>query len=104
MRSVKDKERTEPASAPDPFKRVCAAFGCPELGTITSSNVGPAGECQWFCRFHFGETFDRWPEITRERRLFWDAYREEPKEAEEVTAEYISKVKEELKKFAMRVA
>ena len=84
-----------------PFKRMCCVFGCPELGSISNSNAGPASECQWFCRFHFGETSDRWPDITRSRRLFHDnppPKVEEPKV--EVTPEYIAKVREELKHFA----
>lgn len=46
---------------------LCRAFGCPERGTISHSNVGPAGDSDWYCRFHFGVESHLWPEITRER-------------------------------------
>ena len=72
----KNNEIVETKKSKSAFSRVCSAFGCPELGTITSSNVGDASESSWFCRFHFNETPDRWPDITRQRRLFWNDYRE----------------------------
>lgn len=88
------------AELPSGVDRKCTVFGCPESGTISPSNVGPAAEAQWFCRFHFGETADRWPEITRQRRLFWDNHRPQKDEPVEVTPRYIATVREELGRFA----
>ena len=82
-----------------PFERMCCAFGCPELGSISNSNAGPASECQWFCRFHFGETSDRWPEITRSRRLFHDNPPKAAVAAVEVTPEFIAQAQAELGRF-----
>ena len=69
MRSVKEKPGLSVIVVDHPTKRPCNAFGCPELGSISHSNAGPAPPDSWFCRWHFGETADRWPEITRQRRL-----------------------------------
>ena len=68
MRSVKDRAPAEPAVV-HPFNRPCNAFGCPELGTISHSNAGPAPQDSWFCRFHFGRPASEWPEITRHLRV-----------------------------------
>ena len=96
----KNHEIVETKQVKPAFSRICSAFGCPELGSITASNVGDASDSNWFCRFHFNETADRWPEITRQRRLFWNDYREPEKPKVIVTPEYISRVKEELRQFA----
>lgn len=69
MRSVKQKADTMPAVVPHPSQRPCNAFGCPELGSISHSNAGPAPHDSWFCRHHFGAPADRWPEITRRLRV-----------------------------------
>lgn len=53
--------------------RPCAAFGCPELGSISHSNAGPAPAESWFCRWHVGAAATEWPEITRRRRLARDS-------------------------------
>lgn len=59
-----------PADAPaSPQDRRCAAFGCPELGTITHSTSGASGACTWLCRHHFAAESDEWAEITRRLRV-----------------------------------
>lgn len=55
------------------WRTPCHAFGCPEIGTISGSNVGPADMTDWLCRHHFGRPAHDWPEITRARRLALDA-------------------------------
>lgn len=69
MRSVREKAETLPAVAAHPSERPCNAFGCPEIGSISHSNAGPAPADSWFCRWHFGTKASQWPEITRQRRL-----------------------------------
>jgi len=60
----------QPADTPaSPQDRRCAAFGCPELGTITHSTAGASAACTWFCRHHFGAAADEWAEITRRLRV-----------------------------------
>lgn len=91
----------EPAPVVTPFSRPCEAFGCPEIGAISPSNAGPADQAKWFCRHHFGETADTWPEITRRRRVARDAAEiPEDKPKVEVTPKYIAGVRNELVKFA----
>lgn len=100
MRNAKD--RTEVVKQDfGPLKRMCCVFGCPELGSISPSNVGPASEAQWFCRFHFGESSDKWPEITRLRIRANDNPPSVQVETKvDVTPEYIAQVREELRRFA----
>ena len=58
--------RDQQDERPSPTVRLCAAFGCPERGTI-SANGG-----DWVCRYHFGANPGDWPEVTRQRRIAAD--------------------------------
>jgi hypothetical protein len=41
----------------------CAAHGCPLPGSISPSAYTTENSL-WFCRFHFGEPAEKWPQIT----------------------------------------
>ena len=102
MRSVKERPADEPSDV-HPTKRPCNAFGCPEIGAISHTNAGPAPADSWFCRWHFGESADRWPEITMRRRLARESqpFPDDPPKVD-VTPEYIASVRAELARFAKR--
>lgn len=65
-------------TAADPANRLCAVFGCEEVGSITNATTGPSSACTWFCRHHFGADSHLWPEITRRVRLARAGQRVEP--------------------------
>jgi len=73
--ATRDIEEDKPA---EKVERHCYAFGCPELGSISSSAVGAADSSEWWCRFHFGTPSDQWAEITRSRRLAADEAKSAP--------------------------
>lgn len=75
MRPVRT-EKHDRAGAAHPTERPCNAHGCPEIGSISHSNAGPAPEDSWLCRHHFGEPATRWGEITRALRMGERAGRE----------------------------
>jgi hypothetical protein len=48
---------------------MCAAWGCPMQGSISTST---AGSTNWLCWLHFGQDVGRWQRITADlNRLAW---------------------------------
>ena len=48
---------------------LCAAYGCPCIGTMSS---GTSGNAQWWCWLHYGRDASRFQAITAEiNRLSW---------------------------------
>ncbi len=100
MKSVRERQEVAPKAESGPFNRPCFAFGCQELGTISPSTAGPMSDALWFCRWHWCETADNWPEITRQRRLASDMRLPAPLDQRvEVTPEYIAKARAELRQL-----
>jgi hypothetical protein len=60
---------THPDRTADRPPHLCAAYGCPLLGTMNASTTGGA---DWFCFAHFGRDFGQRDRVTRElRQLDW---------------------------------
>lgn len=48
----------------------CHAYGCPMLGTMSTSTTGPKAD--WLCWIHFGADAGQWQQITAElNRVIW---------------------------------
>lgn len=60
---------THPDRTAERPPHLCAAYGCPLLGTMNASTTGGV---DWFCFAHFGQDFGQRDRLTRElRQLDW---------------------------------